>query len=247
MLRIFVGLSYLGVILINFLANSLPFNNTTTGDISNKYQTLFTPSGLTFSIWGVIYLLLGVYVFKVVFQNETFENDRLVMILFVVSSVFNALWLVAWHYDRMFLSTLIMLALFSSLFVIFMIIPSSAILAKSAFTMYFAWICVATIANISILLFKIDLSVFVNNDTLWFILVISIGSILALVTLHYEKNVMFGAVFCWAYFGILFRHIVKEGNYINDNFVLGYNGVLLVLIIMSTIYTFVQNGNKFYA
>jgi len=30
-----------------------------TGDLSDLYPNLFTPAGLTFSIWGLIYLALA--------------------------------------------------------------------------------------------------------------------------------------------------------------------------------------------
>ncbi len=33
-------------------------NNQTIGEVSNKYPALFTPAGVTFSVWGIIYLAL---------------------------------------------------------------------------------------------------------------------------------------------------------------------------------------------
>ena len=50
------------VILINVLANALPFNDQTQVEISARYPTLFTPAGFTFSIWSIIYLALLVFV-----------------------------------------------------------------------------------------------------------------------------------------------------------------------------------------
>ncbi|OIJ19056.1 hypothetical protein BKP45_14470 [Anaerobacillus alkalidiazotrophicus] len=52
------------VILINYLANALPFNNQTTSEIANRLNVLFTPAGYVFSIWGLIYLLLIVWVLR---------------------------------------------------------------------------------------------------------------------------------------------------------------------------------------
>ena len=54
-------ITFLGMIVVNALANILPINNTTTGDVSNAYPNLFAPAALTFSIWGVIYALLAAY------------------------------------------------------------------------------------------------------------------------------------------------------------------------------------------
>ena len=46
------------VIAVNALANILPINGYNTGQISGFYPNYFVPAGFTFSIWGIIYLLL---------------------------------------------------------------------------------------------------------------------------------------------------------------------------------------------
>ena len=61
-LRIIVTVTYLLMILMNALANILPINGKGTGEISDSYPNLFAPDGITFAIWGVIYLLLGLFV-----------------------------------------------------------------------------------------------------------------------------------------------------------------------------------------
>lgn len=60
-IKLMVLISYLIMIVVNALANILPINNLTTGQVSDSFPNLFAPIGLTFSIWGVIYLLLGIY------------------------------------------------------------------------------------------------------------------------------------------------------------------------------------------
>jgi hypothetical protein len=49
---------FAGMIVMNYLANALPLNGKTTGELSDAFPNLFVPAGLTFSIWGIIYLLL---------------------------------------------------------------------------------------------------------------------------------------------------------------------------------------------
>lgn len=53
---------YLVVVIVNVFATSIPLGGMTTGELSDLYPNLFVPAGLTFSIRGVIYLLLGMYV-----------------------------------------------------------------------------------------------------------------------------------------------------------------------------------------
>jgi hypothetical protein len=61
-IQVMVAVTYLAMVAVNYLANVLPLNSRRTGDVSDAYPSLFTPAGVTFSIWGVIYLLLGLHV-----------------------------------------------------------------------------------------------------------------------------------------------------------------------------------------
>ncbi|MFA5078888.1 MAG: hypothetical protein WC541_05315, partial [Dehalococcoidia bacterium] len=53
---------FAGVVIVNYLANALPINNKTTGQLSDQYPNLFVPAGLTFAIWGLIYIMLFIFV-----------------------------------------------------------------------------------------------------------------------------------------------------------------------------------------
>lgn len=70
-LKILMVLFYLGMLTVNVLANTIPFNQRSTGEISDRYPTLFTPSGFTFSIWGIIYIFLGIFVVKVLMMTTS--------------------------------------------------------------------------------------------------------------------------------------------------------------------------------
>ena len=53
---------FVGMVAMNYLAVSLPLGGNTTGELSDMYPNLFTPAGFTFSIWGLIYTALFVYI-----------------------------------------------------------------------------------------------------------------------------------------------------------------------------------------
>ena len=64
--RVLVIAAVLTTIVINGLANALPLNNLTTGEISNRFEVYFVPAGYVFSIWGVIYIgLIAFAIFQV--------------------------------------------------------------------------------------------------------------------------------------------------------------------------------------
>ena len=67
-------LAFIAVLVINYLAVSIPLGGMTTGALSDLYPNLFTPAALTFSIRGLIYLaILGFVVWQIVdvFKKQT--------------------------------------------------------------------------------------------------------------------------------------------------------------------------------
>lgn len=60
-MRSFVIITYILMIAVNGLMNALPINGMNTGNVSDAYPNLFAPAGITFPIWGVIYILLAIY------------------------------------------------------------------------------------------------------------------------------------------------------------------------------------------
>ena len=56
------AIAFVITVYVNGLANAIPINGKTTGELSDLYPNLFVPIGFTFSIWGVIYLLLLVFI-----------------------------------------------------------------------------------------------------------------------------------------------------------------------------------------
>ena len=65
-------------LVINGLANVIPLNGKTTGEISDSYPNLFVPAGITFSIWGIIYLMLILFVLYQVVSifSQKIDADR---------------------------------------------------------------------------------------------------------------------------------------------------------------------------
>ncbi|MBU1143946.1 MAG: tryptophan-rich sensory protein, partial [Firmicutes bacterium] len=117
-------LLFVFMIVMNVLANTLPINGQNTGEISDQYPNLFQPTGSTFSIWGVIYLLLGAYsVFQIIrigqVETDVIEKTYFNLnILFSISSIANISWLLFWHHNKIGLSMIAMIILLVSLILI---------------------------------------------------------------------------------------------------------------------------------
>ena len=216
-------LGFLGMVIVNYLAVTLPLNNKTTGELSDQYPNLFVPAGFTFSIWGVIYLLLAifivyqlVYAFRKNTQNSFFMEK--IGILFFVSSIANLSWVFAWHFELVSLSLFLMLILLVSLMAIYVKLQigrsdssrSEKYLVHLPFSVYLGWITIATIANITALLVNLGWNRFGLSEPFWTVAVIIIGIVISLTILFYRKDIFYCLVVDWALFGILMKRLTAD-------------------------------------
>ncbi len=205
----------------NVLANALPINGITTADISDSYPNLFAPAGVTFAIWGLIYLLLGIYTFYQLGESpqDSLHNDPMkrINLLFSVSSLANAAWIVAWHYQIMPVSLLLIVTILICLILINRITSTTEfsrqekIYIRLPFSIYFGWITVATIANVTTLLVSIGWDGYGFSEMFWAILVIAAGCMIGLTTMLKNTDIAYGLTLLWAYGGILLKHVSAGG------------------------------------
>ena len=216
-------LGFLGMVIVNYLAVALPLNNKTTGELSDQYPNLFVPAGFTFSIWGVIYLLLAIFiVYQLIYalrgntQNSSFLEK--IGILFSVSSLANLSWVFAWHFELVSLSLFLMLILVGSLMAIYLklqigrsdLSKSEKYLVHLPFSVYLGWITIATIANTTALLVDLGWNRFGVSEQFWTIAVIIIGIAISLTILFYRKDIFYCLVVDWALYGILIKRLTTD-------------------------------------
>jgi len=205
MIRYINILLFAVMIVMNYLANALPLNNRTTGQVSDSLQNLFVPAGITFSIWGVIYLLLMAFCI-IQFTATGKPVSMQISWLFAASCLLNALWIVAWHYDRLPLSLIIMVGLLVVLIWINIIIKDLPFgLIKAAFGVYLGWICIATIANVTALLVKYNWNGFGISGEAWAIVMIATGAVIVVAALWRFNNPFIGLAVVWAFAGIMIK------------------------------------------
>lgn len=198
-------LFFAAMIVMNYLANSLPLNGKTTGQVSDAYANFFTPAGITFSIWGIIYILLLIFC---VVQFTTSQQAVVPRIgwLFGLTCIFNALWIAAWHYDRLPLSLILMAGLLVSLIWINVFIKEMPYgFFKAAFGVYLGWICIATIANVTVLLVSQGWGGFGLSGETWTIIMIVVGALLVALTVWRLDNPFIGMAVVWAFAGIMIK------------------------------------------
>ena len=217
-MKIAVLVSLVLMLAVNALANLLPLNGVNTGEVSAQYDNLFTPAPYTFSIWGMIYLMLTVYtVFQLLpvhTEGNTLAQKRLLHLgwVFVLTSWVNAGWIFAWHYRLLLLTMVLMLALLGLLMRAGWLLrqphcdPKEELALRIPFNLYFGWITVATIANAAALLVSLQWNGFGLSPTFWTVAILVVGVAIASVTMYRIRSVAYGLVAVWAYVGILVRH-----------------------------------------
>lgn len=234
-MKILAGVSYLAMVVVNILANALPINNRGTGQISDAYANLFAPAGLTFSIWGLIYLLLAAYVVYQFSVGQKNKNRELLFkkinTYFIISSLANIAWIFSWHYDFIVMSVFIMLIILLSLIKIAEILRlekfdhKERIFISWPFSVYFGWITVATFANIAVFLVSINWNGFGIADYIWISIILLVGALIGILRMMRDKNSVYLFVFIWAYLGILYKHLSSQG------FGGQYSGVIFTVIL----------------
>lgn len=248
-IKILTVVTYVAMVAVNFLANDLPINNRSTGDISDDYPNLFAPAGPAFSIWGLIYLLLGAYVIYQ-FVKKSQKTEALIHKInpfFIITSLANISWIFAWHYDYIGLSVLIMAILLFLLIKIADILrserflsPSSKLLIHIPFSIYFGWITVASIANITVFMVSINWNGFGIADFIWTSIILMVGAVIGILRMRKDNNITYGVVLVWAYLWILFKHVSAAG------FNVQYPSIIatVILCLCLFLYFLLQIGHK---
>ena len=217
LLAILNVLAFISTIVVNALANALPINGKNTGELSDMYPNLFVPAGLTFSIWGLIYaamLLFIAYQFILAFR-QTQHNlvIRNIGPWFIVSSIANCAWILAWHYIFPVVSLMIMLILLFSLIKIHLALyrirstfsTTSQLLVYPFFSIYLAWITVATIANFTTVFVEWGWNGGAIGPSVWTIIMISVAIGMGIYFAIFRKDAPYTLVIMWALYGIYLK------------------------------------------
>ena len=203
--------AYAIMILLNVLSNALPINGQSMPEISAKYPSLFTPAGFTFSIWGVIYLALLIFL---VWQALPAQRDNAkvaaISAYFKINCLLNALWIVVWHYDLIIVSLLVMLGILVTLILIYRTLIRGIaaapwvehIVLYLPFSIYTGWITLATIANASVVQTAYGLDDAGIAAVQWTLLKLAAAGAIGATMILRLRDAPFALVIAWGAYGI---------------------------------------------
>ena len=208
-------LAVLATIVINGLANALPLNGLTTGEISDRFDVYFVPAGYVFSIWGVIYVALVAFAIYQALPGQR-DNPRLrrVGYLFALSCGANVAWLFFWHYEVFTLTIVAMIALLVLLIAVYLrlgtgrteVSAAERWLVRLPFSIYLGWVTVATIANATSLLDYLKWGGWGISPELWTVIMLVVATGITAAVTFTRGDVAYGLVIVWAFAGIAVKH-----------------------------------------
>jgi hypothetical protein len=233
------------------------FNSQTIGEVSAKYPALFTPAGITFSIWGIIYLALSAFciyhlvkAFKEPALHEANADLKQLGFLFMLNNLATGAWTIAWVSERLLLSVVLMLIQLVTLLAIHLrlgIFDTSRSAASRWFTqvplsLYFGWIIIATVANISAALVGFGWDGFGLSEGLWTVIMIIAATLIVVFVVYTRSNPFIGLVGIWALYGIILKH--RELGIAESPQIITTAWVCLAVVAVVVLWVFYRNLSR---
>ena len=228
-------IAFVLTVIVNSLAGSTTLiGGVNTAQISDSNPTLITPAGYVFAIWGIIYVLLGVFViYQALPSQKENEYTKKIGWLFIASSIINIAWLFLWQYKFLSLSVVLMFLLLATLILIYIRLgigkstfPLRERLAIHVpFSVYLGWITIASIADVSATLVSIKWNGFGIALNIWASLIIIIALLIALLVIITRKDIAYSLVIVWALIGIA----VKQSE--NQNIVMLTEASAIIILL----------------
>ena len=204
---VWVFVATVGMLVANGFPGALGFRGETVGSISDKIPSLMTPAGYAFSIWSVIYTgLLGFAIFQWLPAQREDQTIKKIAGWYVLSCVFNSVWIFVWLSKAFWLSWVVIVALLASLVRIYLILDADRSQRRGAayawvawpFSLYTAWVTVATVINTVIALKASGWQGGGISPEVWSMLLIAIAAGLFAWIAIPRRDVTYLGVLVWA-------------------------------------------------
>jgi len=222
--QIYMYLAFFIMIAINILANMIPINNYTTGEVSNMHSVFFTPAGYTFSIWSIIYIALFLWLLSFSLKRQELNNTQ--FWAFLLTCLFNSLWILSWHYLLYGLSVIIIILLLLTLLYLYQTQrrQNHSFMLLTPISLYTGWIMVASLTNI---LHWLTASLEISPGTQMLLTYLALATVVitGFAIIFLLQDWVMILVFAWSMIGITVQNFL-------DNFILA--AITFVLMVFLT-------------
>ncbi|GAB3068193.1 tryptophan-rich sensory protein [Salinicoccus sesuvii] len=179
---------------------------TNVGFVADDNQSIIQPAGFAFSIWGLIYVLLFIWIIKVFF-SKTWEGSMAYRLKFwpILNFLLNGTWILVFTQQWLIVSTIVIAALLFTLAKMYSNITKSGYhwFDRLPFSIYFAWVTVATIVNIFTVTVSYNVDTILGlNELGWTIIILGVATLIGLIISFHFKDWLYPLVIIWPYYGI---------------------------------------------
>ncbi len=206
-----------GTLLVNTLSNIVPPGGQNVGEIANTTLSgvLITPANYAFAIWGLIYVGLIAYgcyqLGPSQRQQATFQR---VNKLLIGACVAQMIWILLFTLKFFALSILAMLGILIPLMMIYVTLQigqqavprSRRWYAHYPFSIYLAWISVATVINVASALYAAGWGAWGLTGSAWTVIMVIVSAAIAIAVIWTRQDAAFILIYLWAYGAIAARH-----------------------------------------
>lgn len=201
-----LGIIYLVFYILMILANYLTGSNV--GNVADQNESFIQPAGYVFSIWGLIYILLFIWIIRIFFTHYQGVYER-VNYWLVGNFVLNALWIFVFTQEWLLVSNIVIIGLLITLIVIYkkMTKVQGHWFDRFPFSIYLGWVSIATIVNIVTWVVGNGVEeLFGLNEYQWTLVLLVIATALAVWLAVKHMDWVLPLVFVWAFSGIIVKN-----------------------------------------
>lgn len=222
-------LSFVIVLIINALA-TFGLLGSSTKEISDSVDTLLMPIGLTFSIvWSCIYIMLIAYTIYQLINYKTDRSVRNIGLLFLATNLLNILWILSYHAGLMLISTVVIIGLLVCLKAIVDLTRNANFITKTGFSIYYAWISVATVVSIFSYISSLE-SVIYDGIIIRIFIALSL-LLLTGITIKRNRDIPYVLTILVAMCGILIKQIIDFDMMYKELVLVTVVGIVLISLV----------------
>lgn len=195
------------------------FGPNPVGTTSNDTAPMLVPASYAFAIWTPIYLGLVIFPLFQLIKNRSNHSAWIELRYWYTANVIgNGLWLVAASYDWQWITVGIIVFMLVSLFRINQLLIRIAAdgaaysfwAERIVFSLYFAWITLATVLNVSSALHFYDWSGWGVSEVNWTLIIGVVAIAITAYTALKFRDFIYPFVVVWAFVALAVKHYGEE-------------------------------------
>lgn len=196
----------------NLAADFFQFNGHTTTELTNWLPVLLTPVVVTYGIWIILYVLLGVWIYRQTKDRHDQQNLTLRSILFSISCLLTIAWNWLFHYEIYLWTIIVQFAQLTTLFILYLTYGKTKAnwKEKLPISVFFGWSIMVCMFNVALTLKYYEWSGWGLSDPLWSVIFLTIAAAIALHFRYHYYDIAIVIIFVWTFLGIVLQNRMDE-------------------------------------